>query len=64
MKMIKNIEIKKQYVSNWFVFLQSQICEQFEAIEKKFSKKKTKKIKNFQLENGLKRIKMKGADYL
>ena len=47
MKMIKNIEIKKQYVSNWFVFLQSQICEQFEAIEKKFSKKKTKKNKKF-----------------
>ena len=43
MKMIKNVEIKKKFVSNWFIFLQSQIREQFEVIEKKLSKKKTKK---------------------
>ena len=61
MKMIKNIEIKKQYVSNWFVFLQSQICEQFEAIEKKFSKKKTKKNKKFSARKWFKKNKDEGG---
>ena len=41
--MIKNIEIKKKFASNWFVFLQSQIRKQFESIEKNFSRKKGKK---------------------
>ena len=59
--MIKNIEIKKQYVSNWFVFLQSQICEQFEAIEKKFSKKKTKKNKKFSARKWFKKNKDEGG---
>jgi coproporphyrinogen III oxidase len=61
MKMIKNIEIKKQFVSNWFVFLQSQICEQFEAIEKKFSKKKIKKNKKFLVRKWFKKNKEEGG---
>ena len=42
---MNDIEFKKRIVESWFVSLQEQICEQFETIEKKFSK--TKKIKKF-----------------
>ena len=42
---MNDIEFKKRNVESWFVSLQEQICEQFETIEKKFSK--TKKIKKF-----------------
>ena len=42
---MNDIEFKKRIVESWFVSLQEQICEQFETIEKNFSK--TKKIKKF-----------------
>ena len=42
-----NLEIRKKIVSEWFGFLQSQICEEFERIERaKFKKKTWKKSKN------------------
>ena len=42
-----NLEIRKKIVSEWFGFLQSQICEEFERIERAKIKKKTwKKSKN------------------
>ena len=65
--MITNIEIKKQLVSNWFIFLQKEICKQFEYLErskrisssKKFYKRKWKKSNeaegggtSYFLENG------------
>ena len=36
--MIKDINIKKKLINNWFVFLQNEICKQFQNLEK--SKKK------------------------
>jgi coproporphyrinogen III oxidase len=65
--MITNIEIKKKLVSNWFIFLQKEICKQFEYLErskrisssKKFYKRKWKKSNeaegggtSYFLENG------------
>ena len=42
-----NLETKKKIASQWFAFLQSQICEEFERIERvKFRKKIWKKSKN------------------
>ena len=42
-----NLETKKKIASQWFAFLQSQICEEFERIERvKFRKKTWKKSKN------------------
>jgi len=41
-----NLEIRKKIVSEWFGFLQSQICEEFERIERaKFKKKPGKNLK-------------------
>ena len=37
---MNDIEIRKKIVDTWFTFLQSQICEQFVSIEKKYSKNK------------------------
>ena len=42
--MIKNIEIQKKLASNWFSFLQSEICKQFQVLEKKNKKIFKKKI--------------------
>ena len=42
-----SIENKKESANNWFSFLQSQICKQFELIENNFSKK-NKKFKKTQ----------------
>ena len=41
-------EIQKKIVSDWFRFLQNKICEEFENIEKEFSKKKKLKPKFFK----------------
>ena len=42
-----NLETKKKISSQWFEFLQSQICEEFEKIERvKFKKTTWKKSKN------------------
>ncbi len=38
---------KKQLASNWFKFLQEQICNQFQILEKELSKSKGKKLKKF-----------------
>ncbi len=46
-----DINIKKKIVHNWFVFLQSQICEQFESIENKFSNSKKFKKREWQKTN-------------
>ncbi len=46
--MIKDIETKKQLASNWFVFMQKEICKQFQSLEKNISKKKGKKYKKFE----------------
>ena len=51
-----NIELKKKYVDSWFNYLQSQICNQFELLEKELSPKP----KNSQKENGQK-IKKEGG---
>ena len=59
--MIKNTEIKKKLVSNWFVFLQSQIKEQFEVLEKKVSKKKGKKNKKFSVKRWIKKNSNEGG---
>ena len=52
--MKKNIEIKKKIVSNWFLFLQLEMCRLFQEIEKDSNnkknlifKKKTWNKKNF-----------------
>ena len=45
--MINNSETKKKFVSNWFVFLQSQILKQFQDFEKEFSKSKKDKVRRF-----------------
>ena len=37
--MAAKIEIKKKVASQWFKFLQSKICEEFEQIEKERSKR-------------------------
>ena len=37
-----NIELKKKYVDSWFNYLQSQICNQFELLEKELSPKPKK----------------------
>ena len=34
------IEIKKTLANNWFKFLQEKIVDEFQLLEKKFSKKK------------------------
>ncbi|RPG19144.1 MAG: oxygen-dependent coproporphyrinogen oxidase [Pelagibacteraceae bacterium TMED124] len=41
-------QIQKKLASDWFRFLQSKIVEEFQNIEKNFSKKKGAKIKYFQ----------------
>ena len=41
-------KIQKKLASDWFRFLQSKIVEEFQNIEKNFSKKKGAKIKYFQ----------------
>ena len=50
-----NIDLKdkKKLTSNWFIFLQSEICKQFEDLEKQFSKTKAKKFikRNWNKEN-------------
>ena len=33
-----NIEDKKMYLDKWFSYLQTQICKQFEKIEKEYEK--------------------------
>ena len=38
---------KKQLASNWFKFLQEQICNQFQILEKELSKSKGRKLKKF-----------------
>ena len=35
-----NQEIQKKLASEWFKYLQSKICEEFQSIEKEFSIKK------------------------
>ena len=43
---MKNLlETKKKLTSNWFKFLQKKICEEFQDIEKNYSKKSKKFIK-------------------
>ena len=54
-----NIELKKKYVDSWFNYLQSQICNQFELLEKELSPKP----KNSQKENGQKIKKKKEGVY-
>ncbi len=59
--MIKNTEIKKKFANNWFVFLQSQIKEQFETLERNISKRKGKKIKKFSYKSWSKKNKDEGG---
>ena len=44
-----NQEIQKKIASEWFRFLQGKICEEFQNIEKEFSKTKKFKPKNFKI---------------
>ena len=43
-----NQEIQKKLASEWFKYLQSKICEEFQSIEKEFSIKKKLKSKKFK----------------
>ena len=43
-----NQEIQKKLASEWFKYLQSKICEEFQSIEKEFSIKKKLKAKKFK----------------
>ena len=51
-----NVEDKKKFTDKWFSYLQSQICNQFENLEKSFSIKE-----NLLAETGLKLMKTKGV---
>ena len=42
---MKNLDIKKKLVNNWFNYLQLEICHQFENLEKNFGTKTKKFIK-------------------
>ena len=42
---MKDLDIKKKLVNNWFNYLQLEICQQFGNIEKKFRNKTKKFIK-------------------
>tara|TARA_X000001036_G_scaffold269095_1_gene249792 strand:- start:1686 stop:2522 length:837 start_codon:yes stop_codon:yes gene_type:complete len=42
---MKDLDIKKKLVNNWFNYLQLEICQQFENLEKKFGNKTKKFIK-------------------
>ena len=46
--MSMNQEIQKKLASEWFKYLQSKICEEFQSIEKEFSIKKKLKPKKFK----------------
>tara|TARA_B100000579_G_scaffold435365_1_gene458419 strand:- start:1006 stop:1842 length:837 start_codon:yes stop_codon:yes gene_type:complete len=46
--MIKDINIKKKLINNWFVFLQNEICKQFQNLEKSKKKINNKKFKKRQ----------------
>ena len=43
-----DLEIQKKIASEWFRFLQNKICEEFQNIEKEFSKRKKLKPKYFK----------------
>ena len=43
-----NLEIQKKLSSEWFLYLQSIICDEFERIEKEESKRKRKVSKKFK----------------
>ena len=43
-----NLEIQKKLSSDWFLYLQSLICKEFERIEFEVSKKKRIKVKKFK----------------
>ena len=43
-----NQEIQKKLASEWFRFLQIKICEEFQNIEKEFSKRKKLKPAYFK----------------
>ena len=53
--MKKDIEKEKKFSSNWFIFLQKEICKQFEEFEKKILKKNSKKFvkKTWNKENNV-----------
>ena len=42
---MEDIDIKKKLAANWFVFLQNEICNQFEILEKSKKNIKAKKFK-------------------
>ena len=46
--MQKNQEIQKKLTSEWFKFIQLKICEEFQNLEKKFSKRKGIRPKYFK----------------
>ena len=43
-----DLEIQKKLSSEWFLYLQSIICDDFERIEKEESKRKRKVSKKFK----------------
>ena len=43
-----NLEMQKKMASEWFRFIQSNIIEEFQNLEKEFSKKKGTKTKYFK----------------
>ncbi len=46
--MIEDINNKKKFASEWFVYLQKEICNQFQNLENQISKKNKKKPKKFK----------------
>ena len=53
-----NLEVKKLYSDKWFSYLQAQICNQFEEIEKN-----AKSSKKFISTNWFKKINGGGGTY-
>ena len=51
-----NSDFKKKMADNWFSYLQSQICKEFEIFEKG--------KKNLLEETGIKKIRMKEVEHL
>ena len=45
-----NLEIQKKLSSEWFLYLQSLICKEFEQVEAEYAKKKKNRPQKFKKE--------------
>ena len=51
-----NLEIQKKLSSEWFLYLQSLICKEFEQVEAEYAKKKKNRPRKFKKRLGIKKI--------